>query len=329
MMNQHIAATLDLCVHDADEIGAFYARIFRRCEFEPIGHEPSLSLKASGHRIGPLSLVVTSSPSGIRFLPAAPADYFVIKSTVGREEVFGTRQYQMDERMAVILEARQIKQLVLHAGATDTSLMVRRDALTQHLAAMLDAPVHKPLEFHPTFDPRSHAGALLLALTAMLHQGLGGEAPLRAAPIATGNIIQAISDLLLESMEHNFSAALQRPTGSASPRQIKRAIDFMQNNLGRPISLVDIAEAAQVSTRALQAAFREFKSATPMAYLRTLRLEAAHRDLSGAAMEVNVADVARRWGFTHLGRFAAEYHSAFGIYPSQQMRLANDQRRAS
>jgi AraC-like DNA-binding protein len=57
-----------------------------------------------------------------------------------------------------------------------------------------------------------------------------------------------------------------------------------------------------------------------MSYLHDLRMAAAHRDLLGSDGKQVVADVALRWGFTHLGRFAAEYRKRFGQLPSQTLK---------
>jgi AraC-like DNA-binding protein len=61
---------------------------------------------------------------------------------------------------------------------------------------------------------------------------------------------------------------------------------------------------------------------TPLAYLRSVRMERAHRELQSADQSegVSVAGVAAKWGFTHLGRFAIDYRRRFGIYPSQTLR---------
>ena len=57
-----------------------------------------------------------------------------------------------------------------------------------------------------------------------------------------------------------------------------------------------------------------------MAYLQELRIVAAHRDLLEADARQGIADVALRWGFTHLGRFAADYRKRFGQLPSQTLK---------
>jgi len=47
-----------------------------------------------------------------------------------------------------------------------------------------------------------------------------------------------------------------------------------------------------------------------------------HEDLTGGdrAHRPTVAEVAYRWGFTHLGRFAHDYRARYGEAPSTTLR---------
>lgn len=94
-----------------------------------------------------------------------------------------------------------------------------------------------------------------------------------------------------------------------------------------PITISGMAAAAGVSVRALQANFRRFLNTTPMAYLRQLRLEGAHHDIVNAHPSSTVAEIARRWGFMHLGRFSQEYRATFGVVPSADLARCYSQRR--
>jgi transcriptional regulator GlxA family with amidase domain len=85
--------------------------------------------------------------------------------------------------------------------------------------------------------------------------------------------------------------------------------------------VVELAAQVSVSVRTLQEGFRRSLDTTPMTYLRRLRLQKVHDELAAAAPgAVSVTDVAARWGFVHLGRFAGAYRSEFGERPSQTAR---------
>lgn len=103
------------------------------------------------------------------------------------------------------------------------------------------------------------------------------------------------------------------------PRAVRRAIHFMHAHAPRPIGATELAAAGGVARRTLYDHFRHFTGLPPIAYLRRLRLEGARRELSrGGLASVNA--VARRWGFSHMGRFAADYRRAFGETPSRTRR---------
>ena len=61
----------------------------------------------------------------------------------------------------------------------------------------------------------------------------------------------------------------------------------------------------------------------PKQYLHARRLAGVRRELRLAPSEVRVVDVANRWGFWHMGRFAADYRKQFGEQPSETLRRRN------
>jgi AraC-like DNA-binding protein len=106
----------------------------------------------------------------------------------------------------------------------------------------------------------------------------------------------------------------------ATGTTVQRAVAFIEANPERDITVVDIAGAACVTVRAVQLAFRRHLNTTPMAYLRRVRLDLAHRDLLDAdPRHATVAAVANRWGFTSHSRFAALYRSTYHVLPSSTL----------
>ena len=121
------------------------------------------------------------------------------------------------------------------------------------------------------------------------------------------------------------NTALFEPTiedrHDSTPVLLRRAIAFIDDNAQSDISLADIAEAVHVTPRALQYMFRKHRDSTPMEYLRQVRLHYAHLDLlAGQQESAGVADIARRWGFAHTGRFAVFYRDRYGQSPHVTLR---------
>ena len=74
--------------------------------------------------------------------------------------------------------------------------------------------------------------------------------------------------------------------------------------------------------RRLQEGFREHIGVTPLEHLRNVRLDRVHAQLTGDGPPAAVTDIAYRWGFTHPGRFAADYRRRFGIGPAASRRAS-------
>jgi AraC-like DNA-binding protein len=89
---------------------------------------------------------------------------------------------------------------------------------------------------------------------------------------------------------------------------------------GAQYTVGDLAEATGVGVRQLQKLFRDEFDMSPAHYLRNVRLDRARSDLISNDRTASVSDVASRWGFNHLGRFAQHYEQKFGETPSKALK---------
>lgn len=150
---------------------------------------------------------------------------------------------------------------------------------------------------------------------------------------ATPNIVDAATEplLRLESQLSIVRAMLElfpwRPLDlPASVRtergvKVRLAAEYIHAHAGQAITPADIGRAAGLSPRALQLAMNEHFESSPTNYLRQVRLDRAHAELlTSPPGTARVSDVARRWGFGNLGRFAAAYAARFGEYPRTTLR---------
>jgi AraC-like DNA-binding protein len=154
-------------------------------------------------------------------------------------------------------------------------------------------------------------------------KGIVRSSPLLiSAPLARRELGWLVDSAVLACFPNSTLDAEMLSYPGGTPQPLRRALQFIDERAGDPITLNDIAAAARLTPRGVQAAFRRHLDTTPLAYLRSVRMERAHRDLQNAepGHGTSVAAVAARWGFTHLGRFAIEHRRRFGSYPSQTLR---------
>ena len=200
------------------------------------------------------------------------------------------------------------------------TMIVRKQELVRRLSDMLERPIGDELDFQPDIDVTQGPGLMLKSLAETGFAGLTGDEALSNSPLALQGLSEAINGLLLEGFSHRFLPELMQPAPVATPRHVDRAIEYMQAHLHQPITIEEIAAAANVGIRTLQLSFRQWRMTTPMTYLHELRMTEARRDLLAQPPSLSVAEIARKWGFAHLGRFAIDYKRQFGESPSETRR---------
>jgi AraC-like DNA-binding protein len=196
------------------------------------------------------------------------------------------------------------------------------------------------------FEPSAlerHAERLGVALTPVRHlaQRLAPHpqamAALRAATIecfelATAAPPQALDDpgvrrfqeeVLLTTLVHAAGSATETREDSAEThrRVVQRALEVLEASRDEPVYLSDLCEASGVSERTLRSAFQRIHGVSPVRYMHRHRMRQVRRALTaGDPSTVRVSEVAARFGFANLGRFAVEFRELFGLSPSQLLR---------
>ena len=115
------------------------------------------------------------------------------------------------------------------------------------------------------------------------------------------------------------SLAGGRPSAANLPSALAAALRLARADLARPMALTQLARAAGCSPASLVRMFRAHLNRSPMAWLRSERLEEARRLLASTGLPVAV--VGRRVGIPDPHRFAKLFRASTGAAP-RQWRLA-------
>jgi AraC-like DNA-binding protein len=114
-------------------------------------------------------------------------------------------------------------------------------------------------------------------------------------------------------------------TRQVHSRVVRIAEDYALSHTAERLQVTDLCEAAGVSERTLQYAFKEVMGMTPIAYLTRLRLHQVRKSLRTAThASTTVTTEALRWGFWHFGDFSRAYKECFGELPSDTLRRSTD-----
>jgi AraC-like DNA-binding protein len=235
----------------------------------------------------------------------------------------GARPSIADQDNAAVFQP--VGDTVLDQWQADCRLIavkVDRIALENTLAAMLDRPVSSPVRLGPRLDLSSGLGSSWLRLVQLIMMDYRQQASLMHHPLIGRPLQESLVTGLLLATDHQYRTQLDsRRQFTAAPRAVRRAVEAMRSEPGRPFTVTELAEVAGVSRRSLQQGFQRYAGMSPMTYLREVRLDRAHDELRyGDPADLSVTAVAHRYGFLHLGRFSAVYRHRYGESPSQTLR---------
>lgn len=119
-----------------------------------------------------------------------------------------------------------------------------------------------------------------------------------------------------------FFGSLEARRSSMDPRHrelVRRAQEFIERNLTRPLTPEDIAEHLDVSASHLFAVFRRHVGRSPIRYQTDLRLRAATRELLRGR---TITAASRAAGFASLHYFSRLFKKRHGLAPSEFARRA-------
>jgi AraC-like DNA-binding protein len=192
-------------------------------------------------------------------------------------------------------------------------------AVDEQLGALLGEVPARPVEFARAMELSNGFGSQFARYVLAAANDFEHANSIGTCSITTASFEQFIVCELLLHHPHNYSEALMRLERTIASRDVKRAIDYMHANLDTPVTIADISLTAGVAGRTLFKHFRDARGVSPMQYLRNLRFEKVRQELLNSEAEMNVTEIATRWGFGHLGRFAVEYRKRFGESPSETL----------
>ena len=157
-----------------------------------------------------------------------------------------------------------------------------------------------------------------------LHTQIWRLAETKSKILTHSEVARAMEQGLIQSLVACLTTASVRADGYARRHHARIMIRFeeiLAEELGRPLRMPEMCELIAISDRTLRSCCAEFLGMSPIRYVLLRRLKEVRRVLRDAEPDaMQVADVAHRFGFTELGRFAGRYRATFGETPSTTLR---------
>ena len=143
-------------------------------------------------------------------------------------------------------------------------------------------------------------------------------------------VARAIEQGLIHALVPSLVGAKVQKDGAVQRHHARIMVRFeevLTERLDQPLRMLELCELIGVSEPILRSCCAKFLGVTPNRYALLRRLKQVRSALREADPDhADVAQLARRFGFTELGRFAGEYRAVFGETPSATLQRAADPR---
>jgi AraC-like DNA-binding protein len=317
-----LARHLLVATRDLDEARERVAKVFCDHKLHYLGRNRALDMRQHVVRLGSMALSYITYGSEVSIDPGELSTFFLVhfipsgrcEIKIGRNELVGSAATGSVTSPTLPMRMRW------DAECAHLVVKIDRAALERHVSDLTGEAATRPIEFRTDLAVQSGRGAGVRRLVEFVAGELDRDDSLANARLAVASIEQTLMSCLLTAQPNNYSARLERRAQPAAPRHVTRAEDLICSFPDRPITIGDLTGVSGVSARALYEGFRRFRDSSPMAMLRSVRLERIRSELQSAAAGEKISDIALKWGIAHLGRFAADYRARFGELPSETFR---------
>lgn len=287
-------------------------------------NEPEFAASMHGVRLRNVSMLYLDLRVRAKLEIPALGDYFgVHMPTNGSAHCcHNGHQFEANTIRALVTNPKAALTMQLEEDSPQLLIRIEKQVLLEYLTRLRGRRLTDPLVFHPEFDLTTDVAVRWHAAVQLLHTEVYQSGSL----VQSGHGISGIEELLMNSLlfvqPSNYRDELIRPVKQRGRRVVQDAIDYIEAHLAEPITMESIARNVHMSVRSIQQGFRDELGVSPMTYVRDRRLERVHDELADAMPGdgVTVTEAATRWGFNHLGSFAAEYRKRWGVSPSETLR---------
>jgi AraC-like DNA-binding protein len=318
-VTEYLASAPVVATHSVEEAREAVSRIYLRHNLS--SRDGALNMRFNATASGHMTLGYLTYQAEAELTMPPTEDCYIVNLTIAGatrgSRGDGVRERTAGNERGLVLSPVQNHRVQWTADAEQLHLKISRARLESHLADLVGKPVTKVIDFGFAVDLTSGPGRGLLRSVCFLAAELDRPAGLAEMPFARAQLEAYVLSSLLYAGRHQFSAVLADPHNVRRLGRLTPVLQYIEANAESDLTPETLARAARVSVRTLHAAFQQQLGESPMAYVRRIRLGRVRAELLRSdPSKVRVTDVAMRWGFMHLSRFAEQYREQFNELPS-------------
>ncbi|MBL4871738.1 MAG: AraC family transcriptional regulator [Robiginitomaculum sp.] len=307
-------------VPSLEEANHFIAKVLCPHDISVRDNKDRLDINYRGFRKKEMVMLNIGYGSGVKVAPKENNEFYYAQTTLkGTNFVFNNDDIvNVNEAQSVILSPHNKYRYHLEANTHRLVIAIRHKSLKSYLETALQQSLREDLVFDTNL-PNSNVMKIWLNHVENLSHLFSNQSVMANSHHMYKTQLESTMCLMLGIFQHNYSDALNTIESKTTPKRIELAKDYILAHLTESISVIDVAEAACISPRALQYSFKEHVGMSPVQFIRSAKLEAIRLALQKADPTENVTNVLSDFGILSFGHFSKYYKEAYGCTPKSTM----------
>ncbi|ALG86083.1 hypothetical protein ACH46_18240 [Gordonia phthalatica] len=285
-----------------------------------VGPEADLDVRVDAYATDSMTIARIGHGTEVVIAPGTLDSYYEINIPLAGStgSVWGDEELTSDASVAAVFAPHRDSLMHWSADCRQLAVKISRELLDSTVEQLTGRTPDEIVEFDLAFDVATPAGRAWVATVELLSESIELASP----DFVLRPLEELVVSRLLVAAPNTFAGRIAGEARPPRPRMVRRVTDLIEAEPGGAHTASSLAAVAGVSVRSLQAAFAEHLGLAPMDYVRRVRLSRCRVALQTAEPGdgQTVADIAFRYGFSHLPRFAAAYRKRYGENPSETLR---------
>lgn len=246
-------------------------------------------------------------------------DFYMLEFPIsgGVDLRLGKETYRSGGNKGTLVSPGVNVQSIWSADCSQVMLKIEKSILHEYLQSVIIRDIDKPIVFNHEIRFDEGIGASIFSYLKFLIKQSQVNKLLLMSPMIRDELENSILAMLVDQLPHNYTEALQFENSLVLPHYVSVAYKYLKENAKDQITNEDLARVSGVSLRTLYSGFNNFMGMSPQTCLRIYRLKKVKAELELRGRYTPINEIARKWGFKHMGRFSKDFSQRFGVSPSK------------
>jgi AraC-like DNA-binding protein len=283
---------------------------------------PSLDAQFNGIDLGQIAIIYLTFASDITIEPEKTDQFFIVQTTLEGSSTTTNGEFSIttSRNDILIIDPSVYTKISFTPGCAHLVLKIERKLLEAKLQTLLKQHLSEAVKFNHLSVDNDVSKQSWIDTMNFLCQFY--EKPYSAGITASDIVashVDMVTSTLLNMQKHNYHDKLNVDNSVTTPRHVRRACDYIEQNIKEKITLYSLCEKVGVSQRTLQTGFKKYLGQSPTEFIRNRRLHYIHAALNEGKGKTNVSRIMWEFGVNNPGLWANIYKERYGCYPSDTL----------